>query len=168
MTYLGDFNLPSELLEQIADQGFDVLPELIRIVINAAMQAERQQYLRATPYQHSPDRRGHENGFKPKTAKTRLGEITLDIPQVREGGFYPHALEKGMRSERALMLTLAEMYVQGVSNRKVSAILEKLYGTSVSSSIYIFAALIMLMLSSTSFLAFWLFVIGVLSSMMHS
>jgi hypothetical protein len=57
MTYQGDFTLPSELLEQIAAQGFDVLPELIRIVINAAMQAERQQYLRAAPYQHSPDRR---------------------------------------------------------------------------------------------------------------
>ena len=59
MTYQSDFTLPSELLEQIATQGFDVLPELIRIVINAAMQAERQQYLRAAPYQHTPDRRGH-------------------------------------------------------------------------------------------------------------
>lgn len=110
MTYQGDFTLPSELLEQIAAQGFDVLPELIRIVITAAMQAERQQYLRAAPYQHSPDRRGHANGYKPKTVKTRLGEITLDVPQVREGGFYPEALEKGQRSERALTLTLAEMY----------------------------------------------------------
>ena len=102
MTYQSDFTLPSELLEQIATQGFDVLPELIRIVINAAMQAERQQYLGAAPYQHTPDRRGHANGFKPKTVKTRLGEITLDVPQVREGGFYPEALEKGQRSERAL------------------------------------------------------------------
>ena len=135
MTYQSDFTLPSELLEQIASQGFDVLPELIRIVINAAMQAERQQYLRAAPYQHSPDRRGHANGFKPKTVKTRLGEITLDVPQVREGGFYPEALEKGQRSERALTLTLAEMYVQGVSTRKVTAIVEQLCGTSVSSSV---------------------------------
>ena len=128
MTYQGDFTLPSELLEQIAAQGFDALPELIRIVINAAMQAERQQYLRAAPYQHTPDRRGHANGFKPKTVKTRLGEITLEVPQVREGGFYPEALEKGQRSERALTLTLAEMYVQGVSTRKVKAITEELCG----------------------------------------
>ena len=135
MTYQSDFTLPSELLEQIASQGFDVLPELIRIVINAAMQAERQQYLRAAPYQHTPDRRGHANGYKPKTVKTRLGEITLDIPQVREGGFYPEALEKGQRSERALTLTLAEMYVQGVSTRKVSTIVEQLCGSSVSSSV---------------------------------
>jgi hypothetical protein len=113
MTYQGDFTLPQELLERIASEGFDILPQLIQIVINAAMQAERQQYLRAAPYQHSPERQGYANGFKPKTVKTRLGEITFDIPQVREGGFYPQALEKGLRSERALTLTLAEMYVQG-------------------------------------------------------
>ena len=135
MTYQNDFTLPSELLEQIASQGFDFVPELIRIVINAAMQAERQQYLRAAPYQHTPERRGHGNGFKPKTVNTRMGEISLDIPQVREGGFYPEALEKGQRSERALTLTLAEMYVQGVSTRKVSAIVEQLCGVSVSSTL---------------------------------
>jgi putative transposase len=134
MTYQNDFTVPSELLEQIATQGFEVIPELIRIVLNTAMQAERQQHLRAAPYQHSPERRGHANGYKPKTMMTRLGEITFDIPQVREGGFYPQALEKGLRSERALHLTLAEMYVQGVSTRKVSAIIEQLCGSSVSST----------------------------------
>jgi putative transposase len=134
MTYQNDFTLPSELLEQIASQGFEALPELIQIVINAAMQAERQQYLGAAPYQHSPDRQGHANGYKPKTVKTRIGEITLDVPQVREGGFYPQALEKGLRSERALNLALAEMYVQGVSTRKVSAIVEQLCGSNISST----------------------------------
>lgn len=135
MTYQSDFTLPSEILEQIAEQGFDFLPELIRIVINAAMQAERQQYLQVAPYQHSPDRRGHANGYKPKTIKSRMGEITLDVPQVRESGFSPSALEKGQRSERALTLTLAEMYVQGVSTRKVTTIVEQLCGSSVSSSV---------------------------------
>jgi putative transposase len=98
------------------------------------MQAERQQYLGVAPYQHSPDRQGHANGYKPKTVKTRIGEITLDIPQVREGGFYPQALEKGLRSERALNLALAEMYVQGVSTRKVTAIVEQLCGSNISST----------------------------------
>jgi transposase-like protein len=135
MTYQGDFTLPSELLDQIAAQGFDKLPELIRIVVNAAMQAERQQYLGVAPYQHSPDRNGHANGYKPKTVKTRMGEINFDIPQVREGGFYPQALEKGLRSERALTLSLAEMYVQGVSTRKVTAIVEQLCGSGVSSTV---------------------------------
>jgi transposase-like protein len=59
--------------------------------------------------------------------------VTFAIPQVREGNFYPSALEKGIRSERALMLALAEMYVQGVSTRDVAAITERLCGSSVSS-----------------------------------
>jgi putative transposase len=134
MTYQGDFTLPDELLEQITAQGFEFLPELIRILLNVAMKAERQQYLGAAPYQHSPDRTGHANGFKPKTMATRLGPITFQVPQVREGGFYPNALEKGLRSERALTQTLAEMYVKGVSTRKVSAIVEQLCGVNVSSS----------------------------------
>ena len=134
MTYQGDFTLPAEMLEQIASDGFDRLPELIRIVVNAAMQAERQQYLGAAPYQRTPERQDQANGYKPKTVKTRLGEITFGVPQVREGSFYPEALEKGLRSERALTITLAEMYIQGVSTRKVTAILEQLCGTSVSST----------------------------------
>jgi putative transposase len=134
MTYQGDFTLPDELLEQITAQGFEFLPDLIRILLNAAMKAERQQYLGAAPYQHSPERTGHANGYKPKTMATRLGPITFQVPQVREGGFYPNALEKGLRSERALTQTLAEMYVKGVSTRKVSAIVEQLCGVNVSSS----------------------------------
>lgn len=63
-----------------------------------------------------------------------MGEITFDVPQVRKGDFYPEALEKGLRSERALIMTLAEMYIQGVSTRKVTAILEQLCGTSVSAT----------------------------------
>ncbi|MBE0411599.1 MAG: IS256 family transposase, partial [Anaerolineales bacterium] len=134
MTYQEDFTLPSELLEQIASEGFDFLPELIRILVNAAMQIERQKYLGAGPYERSEERQGYANGYKPKTVKTRLGEVTFDVPQVREGGFYPGALEKGLRSERALNLTMAEMYVQGVSTRKVKTVIEQLCGISVSST----------------------------------
>ena len=70
----------------------------------------------------------------PKTVTTRFAPITFDIHQVREGCFYPQALEKSLRSERALMLALVEMYVQGVSTRKVAAITEKLCGSGVSST----------------------------------
>ena len=63
-----------------------------------------------------------------------MGEISFEVPQVRQGGFYPQSLEKGLRSERALKLALAEMYVQGVSTRKVTAITEQLCGVSVSST----------------------------------
>ena len=134
MTYREDSTLPGEILELVNDNGFDILPELIRLVFNTAMQVEREKYLGAAPYQRSPERRGHANGFKPKTVQTRVGDIRFEIPQVCEGNFYPSALEKGLRSERALHLTLAEMYIQGVSTRKVSAILEQLCGSEVSST----------------------------------
>jgi putative transposase len=134
MTYREDFTLPAELMERVSKQGFDILPELIQVIINAAMQAERQQYLKAEPYQHTEEREGHANGYKPKTVHTRVGSITFAIPQVREGGFYPEAFEKGLRSERALLLALAEMYVQGVSTRKVKAVTEKLCGVAMSST----------------------------------
>lgn len=109
MTHESDFTVPSEILEEVAEHGFDFLPELIRIIFNTAMQAEREKFLGAAPYQCSPERRGQANGFKPKTVKTRVGGVQFDIPQVRNGDFYPSALEKGLRSERALHLTLAEM-----------------------------------------------------------
>jgi putative transposase len=134
MTYREDFTLPAEIMEQVQEQGLDILPELIRIVINAAMQAERSEHLQAGPYQHTEERRGYANGYKPKTMRTRIGDITFAVPQVREGGFYPEALEKGLRSERALTLALAEMYVQGVSTRKVKAITEQLCGVRITSS----------------------------------
>ena len=134
MTYQEDFTLPTEYLEQIGEQGLDYLPELIRILVNAAMQVERQKHLGAGWHERTSERQGYANGYKPKTMQTRVGEIQFDIPQVREGGFYPGALEKGLRSERALTLALAEMYVQGVSTRKVKAITEQLCGSEVSSS----------------------------------
>ena len=143
MTYREDFILPAELMERVSQQGFEILPELIQVIINAAMQAERQQYLKAEPYQHTEERQGHANGYKPKTVHTRVGNIAFAIPQVREGGFYPEALEKGLRSERALLLALAEMYVQGVSTRKVKAVTEKLCGVAMSSTQVSHAAALM-------------------------
>jgi putative transposase len=134
MTYQRDCTLPDELLEQIASEGLEYLPELIEVLINTAMQAERSKHLKADLYERTDQRKGYANGYKPKTVKTRIGDITLEVPQVRDGSFYPGALEKGLRSERALTMTLAEMYVQGVSTRKVKAITEKLCGTAVSST----------------------------------
>jgi putative transposase len=134
MIYKNDCTLPSEYLEELAKQGLDGLPDLVRILVNEAMRIERENYLGAKHYERTEERRGHANGYKPKTVKTRVGELTFDIPQVREGGFYPSALEKGIRSERALLMTLAEMYVQGVSTRKVAAIIERLCGTQISAS----------------------------------
>ncbi len=134
MTYQTDCTLPEELLEQIAQQGLDVLPDIIRTVINTAMQIERQNFLGVGPYERSPERRDHANSYKSKTVATRVGKIAFDVPQVRDGTFYLQSLEKGLRSERALKLALAEMYVQGGSTRKIAAITEQLCGVEVSST----------------------------------
>jgi transposase-like protein len=81
------------LLEHLTEQGLEGLPELIRVLVNEAMRVERQNHLRAKPYERIKERRGRADRYKPKTVKTRMGEINFDIPQVREGGFYPGALE---------------------------------------------------------------------------
>lgn len=135
MTHQEDSELLNTVLQLITQQGTEGLSEGIRILVNQAMHIERSQALQAKPYERVATRTGYANGFKDKTLTTRLGPITFDIPQVRGGiDFYPSALEKGRRSEQALKLALAEMYVQGVSTRKVSAIVEELCGSSVSSS----------------------------------
>ncbi len=134
MTYREDFTLPAELLEQVQEQGLDVLPELIRSHLNHG-DAGRTRATHERRTLPTNDRtRSSCQRVKPKTMRTRVGDITFAIPQVREGGFYPQALEKGLRSERALTLALAEMYVQGVSTRKVKAITEQLCGVNVSSA----------------------------------
>jgi transposase-like protein len=129
MTHQNDYTFASDL----AEKGLEAVPELLRVLINNVMQVERSKYLQAGEYERTEDRKGHANGYKPKTVRTRMGEITFAVPQVREGGFYPAALEKGLRSERALVTTLAEMYVQGVSTRKVKTITEELCGIEVSA-----------------------------------
>ena len=139
MTYQNEFTLSEALLGQLTAEGLEALPTLFQVLLNAAMQIERQKHLGAAPHERTQERTGHANGYKDKTLNTRLGQITVAVPQVREvngqgGGFYPQSLERGTRSERALKLALAEMYVQGVSTRKVAAITEQLCGFAVSST----------------------------------
>ena len=135
MTHLNHPQLLKSVLQLLSEEGSDGFAEGLRLLVNQAMQAERSNVLQAQPFERTDARLGHANGFKPKTLKTRLGPITFAIPQVRgDVEFYPSALDKGIRSEQALKLALAEMYIQGVSTRKVSAILEELCGTSVSST----------------------------------
>jgi len=122
------------LLELLAEHGFDCMANAMTVLLNEAMKLERSQTLAAKPYERTPERQGYANGFKPKTVATRVGKLNLDVPQTRDVDFYPSALERGKRSERALLLTLAEMYVQGVSTRKVAAVTEQLCGFEVSSS----------------------------------
>lgn len=135
MTRNDDFNAGERALQMIFEHGMDGLAEAVRILLNEAMIIERSQTLGAAPFERTDERIGYANGFKDKTVKTRLGKITFDIPQTRGGvGFYPSALERGLRSERALLLAMAEMYLNGVSTRKVTKVLETLCGLEITSS----------------------------------
>ena len=127
-------NNVSHLAQIISEQGMDGLGSAIQILINQAMLIERNRHLNAAPYERNDSRTGYANGFKAKSLKTRIGTLELLVPQVRDSDFYPSFLERGIRSERALKLSLAEMYIQGVSTRKVSAILEELCGLQVNST----------------------------------
>ncbi len=123
-----------EAVQLLAEHGFDGMAQAMELLLNECMKIQRQQALGVAPFERGEARRGQANGFKPKTLKTRLGSLTLSVPQVRGAEFYPHVLERGCRSEKALRLALAEMYVQGVSTSKVSKITEELCGCEISSS----------------------------------
>ena len=121
-------------MQLLSNNGLDAMAEAVRLLLNESMKIERAQALGAEPYQRTEDRNGYSNGFKPKTVDTRLGPIQFAIPQVRgDAEFYPSALERGLRSERALKVAIAEMYIQGVSTRKVAAVMKKLCGLDVTS-----------------------------------
>ncbi len=134
MTHQRHLTHTQPIVEVLAEQGFDGLAQALELLLNECMKIERQEFLGVGPYQRSENRNGRANGFKPKRLKTRVGQLELAVPQVRDAKFYPSALEKGCRSEKALRLALAEMYVQGVSTAKVTKITEELCGCEISSS----------------------------------
>ena len=138
MTHHEDDTTIERVMETLIENGMESMGDAFGILYNAAMELERAQFLGAGRYERSENRAGRANGFKGKKIKSRVGEIALRIPQVRDlapgsAGFYPKSLEKGQRSERALKLALAEMYIHGVSTRKVTKITEELCGLEVTS-----------------------------------
>ena len=118
MTHPMQTTAPDEITELLAENGFDGLASAVTVLLNEVMKIERAHALGAGPYQRSEHRTGHANGFKPRTLHTRLGPLTVRVPQARGVEFYPSAPEKGVRSERALKLAVAEMYVRGASTRR--------------------------------------------------
>ena len=134
MTSRKDDTQMAELLKLVSTSGTDSMQEVFRRLLNEAMKVERSEALQAVPYERTEYRLGYANGYKPKTLQTRMGSIQVEIPQVRGMSFYPQSLERGIRSERALKLAIAEMYIQGVSTRRVTEITEALCGLEVSSS----------------------------------
>jgi putative transposase len=128
------FTEKQSILEHLIANGSQNLTSLLEILLNEAMKMEREAALRAAPYERSAERTGHANGFKEREYASRLGTLKIQIPQVRGLSFYPKCIDKGERSERALKLAIAEMYIKGVSTRKVEAITEELCGFSISST----------------------------------
>lgn len=124
---------PNEFLQPILDSGLEGFCEVMQSLLNMAMKIERENALHAASYQRTESRLDHANGYKPRQLQTRLGTMTLNIPQTRSVDFYPSCLEKGLRSERALHIAMAEMYIHGVATRSVRDILEKMCGLEVSA-----------------------------------
>ena len=123
-----------DVLELLVEHGFEGMAQAMQTLFNEVMKLERSHALGARPYERTPQRRGYANGFKPKTVQTRLGALELAVPQTRGVEFYPSVLDRGTRSERALALAVAEMYLQGVSTRKVTSVMEQLCGREVTSA----------------------------------
>lgn len=129
-------NLSDHLINILLDEGLsDGLAAIAQMLMNAAMLIEREQHLGVAPHQRSSERNGHANGFKPRTFQTSFGKLDLAVPQVRNSSqpFSTSLLEKGTRSDRALKSAIATMYIQGVSTRRVTNVVEELCGFEVSS-----------------------------------
>ena len=123
----------NEICEILTRTGMADLPNILSKIINTSMLTERSHAIGAQPYERSENRLGYANGFKPKTLQTRMGALSLNVPQTRHMEFYPKSIEKGMRSEKALKSAIATMYIQGVSTRKVTKVVEELCGSEVTS-----------------------------------
>ncbi len=115
-------------------QGDAGLAKLLEQVLNQVLETQVSERLGAERYERSEERQGYRNGVRPRQLTTRVGRLTLRVPQVREGHFSPELVARYQRSEQALVLALMEMVVNGVSTRKVTQITEELCGTSFSKS----------------------------------
>jgi putative transposase len=135
MAHRNNDNKLDAVMEMLIENGFESFADVLRILLNEAMKIERDHALGAQLYERTDRRRGYANGYKPKAVDTRIGKLSVAVPQVRgDVGFYPSALERGSRSERALKLAIAEMYVKGISTRRVTDVLEKMCGLEISST----------------------------------
>ena len=121
------------LLEHGLAEG---LPRIAEMLLNAAMILQRSAHLRAEPYQRSEDRNGYANGLKQRSFQSPVGPLSLRVPQTRESDhpYRPSMLESGSRVDRALKAAIAEMYIQGVSTRRVTKVMEKLCWLEVTST----------------------------------
>lgn len=112
----------------------DAVAKLLEKVFDAVLQAQASDQLNADPYERSDERTSYRNGYRTRTLTTRVGTLFLHVPKFRDGNFSTELFERYQRSEKALLLSLMEMVIQGVSTRKITEITETLCGTSFSKS----------------------------------
>jgi transposase-like protein len=124
-----------ELTQEVLLDDPSFLKEIVQRVLQQILEAQMTQHVGAAPYERSENRKGHRNGYKPRTLKTRLGTLELLVPQDREGTFSTNLFARYQRNEKTLVLALMQMYVEGVSTRKVEDVTEELCGTSFSKSL---------------------------------
>jgi len=128
-----------DLINLVMRHGTDAMAQAFACLLNHAMLIEREQHLGAQAYQRSDERRAYANGTKPKTLDTPAGRIVVEVPKTRavpgqpHEPFFPQALTRGTRACRAVVATLAQMYVQGVSTRDVAAVMAELGLENVTS-----------------------------------
>jgi putative transposase len=124
-----------ELVQQILIDDPEFLRRIVQRTLQQLLEAEITEHIGAAPYQRTESRKGPRNGYKPRKLKTRVGTLELLVPQDREGAFSTRLFSRYQRNEKALVLALMEMYVEGVSTRKVREVTEELCGTSFSKSL---------------------------------
>jgi putative transposase len=125
----------SELLRKaIIDQDADFLKEGVRVLSQALMEMEVEEYVGAARHERSPGRTGQRNGYRERSWDTRVGTVDLKVPRVRDGGYFPSLLEPRRRAERALSAVVQEAYVHGVSTRKVEELVKALGMSGISKS----------------------------------
>jgi len=121
-------------VNELFSRSPDGLREIVRAVMQEMLEAEMTDALGAEKGERTAARLGYRSGYYTRTLVTRIGKLELRVPQDRDGRFSTELFERYQRSEQALVATLAEMYVQGVSTRKVKAITEELCGHAFSAS----------------------------------
>lgn len=131
----GNRKVDEEMVQGILLEDPAFLKEIVERVLQELLEAEMTEHIGAAPYERAAGRKGHRNGYKPRTLRTRVGTLNLAVPQDREGAFSTRLFCRYQRNEKALVLALMEMYVEGVSTRKVKEITEELCGTSFSKSL---------------------------------
>jgi transposase-like protein len=125
--------LDQEMLQRLFS-GDTHLAQLLEAVLNQVLAAQVTEQVRADRYERTDERQRYRNGYEPRHLTTRVGTLTLHVPQVREGAFSTDLFARYQRSEQALILTLMEMVVNGVSTRKVARITEELCGREFAKS----------------------------------